>query len=77
MLRRLDLSRTVIAVTADHSTPCALKAHSADPVPLLIVGAGVEPDGLRSFGEGTCRKGSIGTIVGPELMPMLVEQAKK
>ncbi len=77
LLRGLDLTRTVIAVTADHSTPCALKAHSADPVPLLIAGAGVEPDGLRSFGEGPCRKGSIGTIVGPELMPMLVEQIKR
>lgn len=77
LLRKLDLTRTVIAVTADHSTPCALKAHSADPVPLLIAGAGVEPDGLRSFGEGTCRKGSIGTIVGPQLMPMLVEQVKR
>lgn len=76
LLRKLDLTSTVIVVTADHSTPCALKAHSADPVPLLIAGAGVKPDGLRSFGEGQCRKGSIGTIVGPELMPMLVGLVK-
>lgn len=25
-----------VAVTADHSTPCKLKAHSADPVPVLL-----------------------------------------
>jgi 2,3-bisphosphoglycerate-independent phosphoglycerate mutase len=25
-----------VAITADHSTPCKLKAHSADPVPVLL-----------------------------------------
>jgi len=32
-----------LIVTADHSTPCALKAHSADPVPVLIY-----PSNLKS-----------------------------
>ena len=29
-------NRIKVVVTADHSTPCKLKAHSADPVPVLL-----------------------------------------
>jgi 2,3-bisphosphoglycerate-independent phosphoglycerate mutase len=45
VLPRLDPRETVVAVTADHSTSCARKAHTADPVPLVVGGAGVSPDG--------------------------------
>src|SRR5712691_7378716 len=38
LLPRIDLGRTLLAVTADHSTSCVRKAHTADPVPLLVVG---------------------------------------
>ncbi|HZE21885.1 MAG TPA: hypothetical protein VE082_07525, partial [Desulfobaccales bacterium] len=30
----------LLVVTADHSTPCALKKHSGDPVPIMMVGDG-------------------------------------
>ena len=39
----VDLERVRVTVTADHATPCALKGHSDDPVPWLLVGAGVAP----------------------------------
>ena len=38
LLPRVDPSRTVVAVTADHSTSCIKRAHTADPVPLLSPG---------------------------------------
>ena len=76
LLNEIDLKEAVIAVTGDHSTPCILKAHSADPVPLMILGPGVRSDNLSSFSEKICRKGSIGTISGPEIMPMLIKFAK-
>ena len=31
----------LLAVTADHSTPCALMKHSGDPVPIMMVGDGL------------------------------------
>ena len=46
---------TVVAVTADHATSCVRKAHTADPVPLLISGGPIRADGTDSFGERTCR----------------------
>src|SRR5437879_13023271 len=41
----------VIAVTADHSTSCVRKAHTADPVPLIVAERGLAPDGTRAFTE--------------------------
>ncbi|MBM3245059.1 MAG: 2,3-bisphosphoglycerate-independent phosphoglycerate mutase [Candidatus Omnitrophica bacterium] len=77
LLAGLDIKNTVIAVTADHSTVCAIKAHSADPVPLLISGGSVRPDGTLSFSEKSARLGSIGAILGREIMPLLVKTAKE
>lgn len=72
-LPKLDMKSTVIAITADHSTPCSIKAHSADPVPLLVTGGGISSDGLRAFGESECRKGSLGKMTGPEIVPLLMK----
>jgi 2,3-bisphosphoglycerate-independent phosphoglycerate mutase len=72
LLPRIDSSRTVIAVTADHSTSCVRKAHTADPVPLLVVGPGVSSDSSESFGERAARAGSLGTLTGTEIVPRLV-----
>jgi 2,3-bisphosphoglycerate-independent phosphoglycerate mutase len=73
VLPRLDLGRTVVAVTADHSTSCVRKAHTPDPVPLLVSGAGVAPDGVETFGERACAAGAIGQIRGVEILPRVME----
>ena len=72
LLSRIDLKDVIIAVTADHSTPCSLKAHSADPVPLLVCGSSIEPDGGMGFSEKSARLGSLGEILGRELLGKLV-----
>jgi 2,3-bisphosphoglycerate-independent phosphoglycerate mutase len=61
-----------VAVVADHSTSSVRKAHTADPVPLLVSGPGVLPDGTDAFGERACAEGSIGLVRGVEVVPMLV-----
>jgi 2,3-bisphosphoglycerate-independent phosphoglycerate mutase len=70
-LRSIDLSSTIVAVTGDHSTSCVRKAHTADPVPLLVSGAGVQPDGSASFGERACADGALGRLRGIEILPRL------
>lgn len=78
LLSKIDLKETLICVTADHSTPCSLKAHSDDPVPLLIAGLNVEADGLKKFSESECKKGSLGMLQsGTELVPTLMRLLKK
>ena len=56
-----------ILVTGDHSTPCKLKGHSADPVPVLFYNCSEVPV-AKKFCEKECRKGSLGKIMGGELL---------
>ncbi len=67
----LDPRRTVVAVTADHATSCLRKAHTADPVPLLVSGGPVTPDGSPEFGETVAAHGSLGSLLGVEVLPLL------
>jgi 2,3-bisphosphoglycerate-independent phosphoglycerate mutase len=70
-MSRLDLARTIVAVTADHSTSCIRKAHTAEPVPLVVSGGPVRPDGSEAFGERACRNGSLGELRGIGILPRL------
>jgi len=76
LLPKVDINHTVIVVTADHSTVCAIKAHSADPVPLLITGGNIQPDGSLSFSEKAAKLGSIGEINGQDVLPLLINSAQ-
>lgn len=63
------LKDVLIVVTCDHSTPCILKMHSSDFVPLLIYGK--EKDSVQCFSEKECVKGSMGKIYGKEMLSLL------
>ncbi len=67
----------VVAVTADHSTPCALKDHSGDPVPVTVFGDGVRVDEVPHFDERSVARGSLGRMRGQDLMPILLNQANR
>jgi 2,3-bisphosphoglycerate-independent phosphoglycerate mutase len=76
----LSLRDTLVAACADHSTPCAIRDHSADPVPLLIRGDGVRVDRVARFTENACAGGGLHRIPGSALLPILldlVNRAKK
>jgi 2,3-bisphosphoglycerate-independent phosphoglycerate mutase len=75
-LDAVDLKGTIVAVTADHSTSCARKAHTDGPVPLIVSGGSVMPDGVTSFSEVAARAGSLGHLLGVEIMPNLVRAAR-
>jgi len=67
------LPGTLIVVCADHSTPCSVKDHSADPVPLAISGEGVRVDRVTAFDEVSCAEGGLHRIRGLSLMPILLD----
>lgn len=72
--------RAFLAVTGDHSTPCAVGDHSGDPLPIVIAGPGVRTDAVTAFGERPCAHGGLHRISGGDLMNILtnlmVVQAK-
>ncbi|MEM0360181.1 MAG: 2,3-bisphosphoglycerate-independent phosphoglycerate mutase [Candidatus Diapherotrites archaeon] len=73
----LELKNTLVVITADHSTPCSKKNHSADPVPVLFFGNQIKPDKTNCFGENSCRKGALGIIQGKNLMKLMLKEAKR
>ncbi|MDG6986015.1 MAG: 2,3-bisphosphoglycerate-independent phosphoglycerate mutase [Nitrososphaerota archaeon] len=54
-----------LGVSCDHATPCTIKMHSADPVPLMV--AGDRGDGMR-FTEANAARGSLGHLMGKEVL---------
>ncbi len=52
-----------ILVSPDHRTPIALKTHSREPVPFIIAGTNIEPNGADSFSEKSAEKTSL--IINP------------
>lgn len=77
LLLEADLKDTVIAVAADHSTPCEREEHSGDPVPVLINGPGVRRDRIDRFNEIDCSHGGLGRIKGYELANILYDYMEK
>jgi 2,3-bisphosphoglycerate-independent phosphoglycerate mutase len=76
LLRGVDLTTTRILVTADHATPCTLKGHSDDPVPVLVGGGDVRGGPARRaqrFTEVDARGGSLGTLTGKAILRSLLE----
>lgn len=74
-IQRLDGS--LLCVTADHSTPCVVKGHSDDPVPILVTGLTIRPDGSKRFTEEYARNGKLGTIRhGYEILKLLKKLAR-
>jgi 2,3-bisphosphoglycerate-independent phosphoglycerate mutase len=77
LLDALDLRRSIVAVTADHSTSCVRKAHTDGPVPLLVSGGTVSSDSVETYGETASRRGAIGHLQGPQIMPNLLALARE
>ena len=64
----IDTSKVSIVISADHSTPCMNKSHSADPVPVLVSGDGIKKDGTARFTEQEAKKGKIGLLAGADVI---------
>ncbi len=73
----LALSPDVVLITGDHSTPAVFRAHSWHPVPVLLWGPYLRTDAARRFTEDEAVKGSLGHLVGPVLLPLMLAQAGK
>ncbi|MDV0443968.1 2,3-bisphosphoglycerate-independent phosphoglycerate mutase [Methanorbis rubei] len=73
----MEMPSLMIAVCGDHSTPCSIKEHSADPVPLIIRGDGTRVDRVTAYDEISCAAGALCRISGGDLMPILLDLIDK
>jgi len=73
LLDEVSPDDTYIALSADHSTPCSVGDHTADPVPVAIAGPGVRVDDVTRYGERDAAKGGLGRIRGVDLVPIVMD----
>jgi 2,3-bisphosphoglycerate-independent phosphoglycerate mutase len=66
----------VLAITGDHSTPCALKGHSWHPQPVLLLAASSGSDKLDRFTETGANTGSLGVFEAKYLVRLMQANAK-
>lgn len=57
-----------IAVLPDHPTPCAIRTHTAAPVPFLIYKPGQTPDAVTRFDEFSVACGKYGILEKDEFI---------
>lgn len=66
----------VLALTGDHSTPCALKGHSWHPQPVLLHSAFSGNDKLERFTETGANLGSLGVFEAKYLIRYMQANAR-
>ena len=76
LLEEVDLSRDVVVITGDHSTPSVMKSHSWHPVPALLASPYTRQDRhVNGFGERECLRGSLGFLRSQDLMHVMLAHA--
>jgi len=70
-----NIGADVLTVTADHSTPSAMKVHSWHPVPVLLSARTVRRDAVAEFNEIACIQGGLGLRPSIHLMPLALAHA--
>lgn len=73
LLDRIDTEKVAVVVSADHSTPCINKAHSDDPVPLLVSGRKTKADSTSRMTEAFARQGRIGLLEGSQVLSTTID----
>ncbi|HZL44360.1 MAG TPA: 2,3-bisphosphoglycerate-independent phosphoglycerate mutase [Verrucomicrobiae bacterium] len=66
----------VLAITGDHSTPCAMKGHSWHPQPVLLNSAFSGSDKLDRFTETGANAGSLGVFDARYLIRLMQANAR-
>jgi 2,3-bisphosphoglycerate-independent phosphoglycerate mutase len=61
-----------VLMLPDHATPISLRTHARDPVPFVLAGNGIEPNGVRRFNEEEAKSGGFGMMEAAELLKMMI-----
>ncbi len=76
MSRVIDYARgrgdVRVLAMPDHPTPLAIKTHVGEPVPFLLWGAGVEPNGAEAYSEAEARATGLVLDPGHQVMDALL-----
>jgi 2,3-bisphosphoglycerate-independent phosphoglycerate mutase len=68
-------SKIIIAVTGDHTTSVSTGEHTCDPVPFVLWSEFIRADQVEKFSEIDAALGGLHTILGLDVMPLLLGYA--
>jgi len=77
VLKNLSLEEFIVSLTSDHTTPCYVRDHTGDPVPIAIAGIGVRVDDVRRYDEVSCARGCIGRVRGTDFLSIILDLTGK
>ena len=63
-----------VLIMPDHPTPIKVRTHTADPVPFLIWGKSIRPNGAKRFTEAEAKKTGVFIEEGYKIMRKLVDR---
>ncbi|QRF74902.1 2,3-bisphosphoglycerate-independent phosphoglycerate mutase [Thermoplasmatales archaeon] len=66
----------VICITGDHSTPCSMKDHSGDPVPIVFYSEGIIRDRVERFDEISAQDSALRLMSG-DVMQYLMQLSER
>lgn len=72
-LPEISTANVIIAMAADHSTPCERREHSGDPVPVVISGVNIRKDKITEYDELQAAQGGLNRISGKMFNTMLLD----
>ena len=61
-----------VLITPDHPTPVAKRTHTAEPVPFLIYGEGIEAGGFGAYSETEAQNSNLYYDKGCDLLKLLI-----
>lgn len=70
------LDEYTIMITGDHSTPCSVKDHTGDPLPVVLATTGIRSDGIEEWDEISVAKGSL-RIRGSDVINVLLNYSDR
>ena len=63
-----------ILIAPDHPTPVSLRTHSSEPVPFLLFGKGIRPDGSQDYSESTAQEKGLRFKSGEEIIEFFIKK---
>ena len=78
VLQNQDITdEDIVVITCDHATPCELKIHSTDKVPVLIAGNQCIKDGSLKFDEANAERGKLPIQKAIDIFPYIIKKLHK
>ncbi|WP_270420417.1 2,3-bisphosphoglycerate-independent phosphoglycerate mutase [Acidaminococcus massiliensis] len=63
----------ILALAADHSTPCERREHSGDPVPIVVAGKNIRKDQVTEYDEIHGAQGGLNRMTGHMFFQFLMD----